>query len=503
MPISHKYKLIFIHIPKCAGISIWHALELTSTEDNLISFTFPILQHLLPKQLKGKYIDNETWDSYTKFTIIRNPYDRIISDYFWMKGNPEAKALATGTFDDFLTLREDIVHNNKYEQNIYFDHFYPMHFYFEEIQYDHVLRFENIEKQYEQFRQAHNIASALPRVNESNRGGFVLNQKQKERIYQLYKEDFIQFGYGKEYDSLKSNREKVNNDSDTVSIALPPVPATILTPIQKNELQIFWAKEDMLFSESNSQSQIVELNRFSQSFSFNITANEENVVYLRFDIGNQIGLVNIHNILVQGLDGTLLWTWNPNDIIDKQDIVLIESEANFKNKTIQLSFTDDPQFVIQLQQLGRRELVVEISLSSLNEEQITILSKSITKPLSFYSSLDLQLSEAEKDNLVKEINVLNDDLVQLKNKNVSLSLDIETKDRILKEISDNKIILENELKFKSSIIEKNFIEKERLEKLLLNASSEIKALENSKLIQLETKNDEIKLQKETIEQLHS
>ena len=476
MPISHKYKLIFIHIPKCAGISIWHALDLTLSEDNLISVTPPILQHLLPKQLKGKYIDKKTWDAYSKFTIIRNPYDRIISDYFWMKDNPEAKRLITGTFDDFLTLREDIVNNNRYKEDIYFDHFYPMHFYFEGIDYDRVIRFENINEEYEELRQLFGIENKLPRVNESNRKGFVLNKEQQDRIYKLYKKDFMQLGYDENYKEPVSVSKPQPASSNTTNVVHMPV-SNIIVPLNTSKVQVFWASNDMLFSEENSQVKIVELNTYSQSYSFNINSGNQQIIYFRFDIGDQIGVINIHNILIQNLDGKTLWTWNTNDIKDKNDLILIENIENVYDKTIQLSFSDDPQLIIQLSDLNFNDVNVEISLSALSNDQVVALRKLNLNPLSFYSSKDLIAFKTEKNALTNEVNSLNDILFQLKSKNALLLNDVETKSKLLEEISGGKQMLEGELKFKNELITKGITEKENLENKFQDATNAVKNLE--------------------------
>jgi len=70
MPISHKHKLIFIHIPKTAGTSIQ---ETFSMEDS---------GHYTCKELKKKY--PKEWDIYTKFAVIRNPWDRLVSNYYYI-----------------------------------------------------------------------------------------------------------------------------------------------------------------------------------------------------------------------------------------------------------------------------------------------------------------------------------------------------------------------------------------------------------------------------------
>jgi hypothetical protein len=70
--ISHKYRCIFIHIPRCAGTSIetwltgydWWAIESKT-------------KHLLASQARKIYAD--VWDRYFKFAFVRHPVERMIS----------------------------------------------------------------------------------------------------------------------------------------------------------------------------------------------------------------------------------------------------------------------------------------------------------------------------------------------------------------------------------------------------------------------------------------
>lgn len=73
MPISHKNKLIFIHIPKNAGTAI--------TDSDGINFE--LIGHHLPNFYISKF-PNE-WESYTKFAVVRNPWDRVVSNYEYAK----------------------------------------------------------------------------------------------------------------------------------------------------------------------------------------------------------------------------------------------------------------------------------------------------------------------------------------------------------------------------------------------------------------------------------
>ena len=74
MPVFYNDELLFIHIPKCAGVSIenffgWNGLrhETLQTYSNENS--------------------NEFLDSCFKFTFVRNPWARMVSWYFKHKNN--------------------------------------------------------------------------------------------------------------------------------------------------------------------------------------------------------------------------------------------------------------------------------------------------------------------------------------------------------------------------------------------------------------------------------
>lgn len=71
--ISHHHKVIFIHIPKCAGRSISEA------------FGQPF-DHYTASYYQTKHPDN--WNEYTVFTTVRNPYQRLVSMYHYLKNEP-------------------------------------------------------------------------------------------------------------------------------------------------------------------------------------------------------------------------------------------------------------------------------------------------------------------------------------------------------------------------------------------------------------------------------
>jgi len=96
MPISVKHKAIFVHIPKTGGVSIesilwpdpnyripillWHG---RLKDQYAIKGTY---QHLFAKHMREvitPYFGN-VFDEYFKFTIVRNPWSRALSQWGYM-----------------------------------------------------------------------------------------------------------------------------------------------------------------------------------------------------------------------------------------------------------------------------------------------------------------------------------------------------------------------------------------------------------------------------------
>ena len=80
--IYDKYKCIHIHIPKTAGTSITKALH---GKDFVLFDTNKKIwrQHATALETREHY-GKEKWDSYFKFSIVRNPFDRLVSAYNWL-----------------------------------------------------------------------------------------------------------------------------------------------------------------------------------------------------------------------------------------------------------------------------------------------------------------------------------------------------------------------------------------------------------------------------------
>ena len=108
--IFHKFKLIFIHIPKTGGSSIEHALaklsgiELNVTEDDDDIFTgwddenCIWRQHATIDELTNLY--QGSLEGYTSVSFVRNVWSRAVSDFLWL--SRELK-ISDGEFIQYLT----------------------------------------------------------------------------------------------------------------------------------------------------------------------------------------------------------------------------------------------------------------------------------------------------------------------------------------------------------------------------------------------------------------
>ena len=103
-PISfaplHETSSIFVHVPKAAGTSVGHYLYGCRTGDHMTLLDY---RTALPKPM---------YKSAFKFTFVRNPWDRLVSAYFYLKSDersPFDRKQAAGsvllheTFEEFVS----------------------------------------------------------------------------------------------------------------------------------------------------------------------------------------------------------------------------------------------------------------------------------------------------------------------------------------------------------------------------------------------------------------
>ena len=143
--ISHKHKYIFVHIPKTGG---------TSIEDCLLSLEGikkPRVLRKLPTRHKREYhldhkqnqvhslhrnIALDLRRQYFSFLFVRNPYDKVVSEYNWSIVKPKLQ-LSNASLLEFLHMSDRWDPHHKPLQVDFLDEYV-----------DFVGRFENLQEDF-------------------------------------------------------------------------------------------------------------------------------------------------------------------------------------------------------------------------------------------------------------------------------------------------------------------------------------------------------------------
>lgn len=103
--VESKRPFIFIHINKTGGTSISRSLRIRRNPSTPIATTKNHRTAVVTKCLVGE----EAWNAAYKFTVVRNPWARLVSDYkYRIKTNQNELGTDTVPFDEWVrrTLQE-------------------------------------------------------------------------------------------------------------------------------------------------------------------------------------------------------------------------------------------------------------------------------------------------------------------------------------------------------------------------------------------------------------
>ena len=176
--IIDEHKVIFIHIPKSAGTSI-------ETYFNNSSFRIQPNKHDNIYQIKKRFINS--YNNCRKFAIIRNPYDKMVSWYFYLK-----KKLGDYNVIEFNEWIKDPTKFWHIDD--------PISFLDSQCSWIddtvEVIKFENLNEELNKF---FGFKIDLPVTNKSNHNHYLdyYNKESLSIVYKKYKEDFEKFNYKK------------------------------------------------------------------------------------------------------------------------------------------------------------------------------------------------------------------------------------------------------------------------------------------------------------------
>jgi chondroitin 4-sulfotransferase 11 len=199
MPISHKHKIIFIHVPKNAGTSI----------TSLIDFSFEDTKNAHRTAGLTKAMFPGLWGEYTKYSIVRNPWDRFISNFeyakmeksYWHSTDGTTKYAEHPDFQLVKSLNFEEVVNLAFEHLPALEHpgWLPQkHFLCDsnnKVLVDKVFYSEKLDTD----KEFKSVFPGVQKINVSNRKSQnyrdYYNNKTFYKIYQLYLADIELFGF--------------------------------------------------------------------------------------------------------------------------------------------------------------------------------------------------------------------------------------------------------------------------------------------------------------------
>ncbi len=219
MFISHQYKVIFIHIQKVGGSSIqrWFG----QLDPNLVTKIAIDPAKNRPKHCFATDIEtvigNEMYSDYTKFCVVRNPFNRLVSWYWMLKlrsfeeenpdiieteGDKVNFALIdelnknASNFDEFVRLPES------HESGLFERFFFNQLDYISDVSgviVDRILKFENLGNDFAALAEELGLqGQQLPHMNKTPRNAdyrTYYNEPTKQLITERFQRDLDYFNY--------------------------------------------------------------------------------------------------------------------------------------------------------------------------------------------------------------------------------------------------------------------------------------------------------------------
>ena len=202
MPLIQEHKAIFLHIPKTGGTSVERFFKVTGdNKDNLwMNRNYNIIkdakkitsapQHYPLSIVHEKRPDVCDWFT---FTIIRHPYQRILSEYFWRNNRGDNRGkfrFIEDDFNDWLNNKLKFVNDHSMPQSWFIDKRCHL-----------ILRQEKLKEEIEKYLfPILKINRQFIQINNQTLNKYYPNQEElsqetKDNIYMKYMDDFKRFGF--------------------------------------------------------------------------------------------------------------------------------------------------------------------------------------------------------------------------------------------------------------------------------------------------------------------
>jgi hypothetical protein len=309
--INHDLKAIYIHLPKNGGLYIEKILDefygfktMYFTHENHNEFSDLKIEDIEPENngfinfknqgliryhmSSTKFnnalgLTNDKWESYFKFTFIRNPYDKLVSAYKYINSNNYGNKKVTFKqfvdnkdissdytyFHAFITQYQQLLNLNN-EINInYFGKFENLN-----VELINILKLIGVKKILHYGIIEKNIS--INRSNVDKNYALYYTDEILQKVNNIFDEDFLYFKYKKnenieeliaDSDNYYISNDKLkNNNNNIISTILLNVETNITEDKTENLLEHDNIKKQLLLTEieekQKKRNQIIEHREF-------------------------------------------------------------------------------------------------------------------------------------------------------------------------------------------------------------------------------------------------